>query len=118
MTISARFLDHTGTIYGSTDSRGAGFGDVTRRYTQVPGMVDVPLALQQRFERRDDPGGGQRPTGEWKSGGSASLDVEVGDVIDYTAGPNAPICLRVDAREKPGGRHTELVMVTFDGELG
>lgn len=122
--IPARHFDHTVTIWGSQDIRGSTFGDVSRLWHQVPGMSEVRIAIQTQRETRQDAGPGERVVGEYHGFGPASLDVIEGDVVEVIAGPEAyheapheVRLLRVDSAYKPRGRHTQLVLVQWDGEL-
>ena len=121
--ISSRHFDHTVTIWGSQDVRGNTFGDVSRNWSQVSGMSEVRIAIQAKRETRQDSGPGERVVGEYHGYGSAALDVVEGDVIEVIEGPEA--CpnpsevrlLKVDSAYKPRGRHTQLVLIQWDGSL-
>jgi hypothetical protein len=121
--IPTRLFDHTVTVWGSQDVRGATFGDVERSWSRVPGQDGVRIAIQARRETRQDAGPGERVVGEYAGFGPASMDVVEGDVIEITAGPEASPnpnecrLLKVDSAYKPRGRHTQLVLIQWDGEL-
>jgi hypothetical protein len=121
--ISSRLFDHTVTVWGSQDVRGATFGDVERQWSPVPGMSDFRIAIQTRRETRQDAGPGERVVGEYNGYGPASMDVIEGDVVEITAGTEASPnpaevrLLKVDSVYKPRGRHTQLVLIHWDGEL-
>lgn len=121
--IPSRHFDHTVTIWGSQDVRGATFGEVSRTWSQVPSMDGVRIALQAKRETRQDAGPGERVVGEYHGYGPASLNVVEGDVIEVTAGPEAapegadPRLLKVDSAYKPRGRHAQLVLIQWDGAL-
>jgi len=115
--ISARQFDHTVTVWGSQEVRGPTFGDVTRSWTTVPGMDGVRIAIQAKRETRQDAGPGERVVGEYMGYGPATLDVSEGDIAEITAGPDAPLTLKVDSVYRPRGRHTELVLIQWDGVL-
>ena len=121
--IPARHFDHTVTVWGSRDIRGATFGDVERTWSPVPGQDGIRIAIQARRETRQDAGPGERVVGEYAGFGPASMDVIEGDVIEVTAGPEASAnpdevrLLKVDSAYKPRGRHTQLVLIQWDGEL-
>jgi hypothetical protein len=121
--ISARLFDHTVTVYGSQDIRGATFGDVARAWSPVPGSVDVRIAIQTRREERKDSGPGERVDGEHQGFGHASLDIVEGDVVMVTAGseasgdPDKPKLLKVQSAYRPRGHHTQLVLTDWSGVL-
>lgn len=121
--IPSRHFDHTIAIWGSQDVRGASFGDVTRNWSLVPSMDGVKIALQAKRETRQDAGPGERVVGEYHGYGSASLDVIEGDVVEIISGPEAAPegadsrLLKVDSAYKPRGRHTQLVLIHWDGAL-
>jgi len=121
--IPARHFDHVVTVWGSQETRGATFGDVTRRWSQVPGQDGIRIAIQTRRETRQDAGPGERVVGEYKGFGHAALDILEGEVVEVTAGPmvspneEGPRLLKVDSVYKPLGRHTELTLIHWDGEL-
>jgi hypothetical protein len=121
--IPARHFDHTVTVWGSQDKRGSTFGDISREWSQVPGQSDIRIAIQTRRETRQDAGPGERVVGEYAGYGPASMDVIEGDVIEVIDGPEAHPnpgevrLLKVDSAYKPRGRHTQLVLIQWDGEL-
>jgi hypothetical protein len=123
MTIPARHFDHTVTVWGSADVRGSTFGDVSREWSQVPGQSDIRIAIQTRRETRQDGGPGERVVGEYVGFGHASMDVIEGDVIEVISGPEAHHnegdvrLLKVDSAYKPRGRHMQLVLIHWPGEL-
>jgi hypothetical protein len=123
MTIPARHFDHTVTVWGSVDVRGATFGEVSRTWSIVPGQSDIRIAIQARRETRQDAGPGERVVGEYVGFGHASMDVIEGDVIEVISGPEAHPnpgevrLLKVDSSYKPRLRHTQLVLIQWDGEL-
>lgn len=108
--------DHTVTVWRSTESRGA-LREVTRSWSKVAGAIGTRMGVQPRRERRQDTGGGERVTGEYAGYGPAGLDVQEGDVVQVTAGPEAPCSLLVDAASRPLGHHLEATMVSWKGEL-
>jgi hypothetical protein len=121
--IPSRHFDHTVTVWGSHEHRGPTFGDVTRRFSQVPGQDGVRIALQTRKETRLDSGPGERVAGEWRGFGHAAMNVVEGDVIEVTAGPeltvpsDEPLYLKVESAYRPKGRHLQLVLSDYSGEL-
>lgn len=120
--ISPRHFDHTVTVWGSQDVRGSTFGDVSRLWSIVPNQEGVRIALQAKRETRQDSGPGERVVGEYVGFGSAAMDVIEGDVIEITAGTEASQnndcrLLKVDSAYKPRGRHTQLVLIQWDGAL-
>lgn len=123
MTLGAHLFDHTVTVWGSQQLRGATFGDATRQFSKVPGQDDVRIALQVRRETRQDAGPGERTVGEYNGYGPAAMDVIEGDLIEIIAGteadpdPNQTRLLKVESCYKPRGHHTQLVMRHYDGRL-
>lgn len=121
--IPARHFDHTVTVWGSQETRGATFGDVTRQWSQVPGQDGIRIALQTRRETRLDVGPGERAVGEWRGFGHVAMDVVEGDVVEVTAGPeltvpsDEPFLLKVESAYRPRGRHLQLVLSDWSGEL-
>lgn len=121
--IPARHLDHVVTIWGSQELRGPTFGDASRRWSMVPGMDQIRIAIQTRRESRNDIGPGERVAAEYRGYGPASLDVIEGDVVEVHSGPEAsvnpedPRLLKVDSAYKPRGRHAQLVLIDWQGAL-
>lgn len=120
--IPARHFDHVVTIWGSQETRGPTFGDASRRWSMVPGMDQIRIAIQAKRETVQDAGPGDRTVGEYRGFGSAALDVIEGDVIEVHSGPEAsvneePRLLQVDSAYKPRGRHAQLVLIQWDGAL-
>lgn len=109
--------DHTATVWRSTESRSAGLRDVTRSWAKVAAATGIRIGVQVLRERRDDTGGGERTTGEYSGYGPAALDLEEGDVVQLTAGPEAPATLEVDRACRPQNRHLELTLIAWPGEL-
>lgn len=123
MTIPARHFDHRVRIWGSTDLRGPTFGDVGRVWSIVPSQDDVGMAVQAKRETRSDQGPGERVVGEYAGFAHAGVDVIEGDVIELLSGPeasgdlNEPRLLKADSVYRPRGRHTQLVLIDWQGAL-
>jgi hypothetical protein len=121
--IPSRHFDHVVTIWGSNELRGPTFGDASRRWSMVPGMDQIRIAIQARRETVQDAGPGERTVGEYAGFGPASLDVIEGDVIEVHSGPEAsrnpeePRLLKVDSAYPPKMRHMQLVLIQWDGAL-
>lgn len=109
-------FDHTVTVWRSTESRGS-LREVIRSWAKVPAATGVRIGFQTKRERREDPGGGERTTGEYAGYAPASLDVEEGDVIQVLAGPSAPMQVEVDSAYPPRGHHMQLVLIEWKGTL-
>jgi hypothetical protein len=115
--IPATMLDHTATVWRSTESRSASLRSVSRSWSKVSGEDGVRLAVQTRRERREDVGPGETVGGEYSGYGPAGRDIEEGDVVQLTAGPEAPATLEVDSAHRPRNEHLELVLVNWEGSL-
>lgn len=121
--ISADFFDHTVAIWGYREGQGSTFREAERGWFVVAGQDDVAMAIQTRRETLANEGMGERVVGEYRGYGPASLDVCEGDVIEVHTGPMAPpdgadpVLLKVDGVYRPSGRHTELTLIQWDGEL-
>ena len=123
MSIPARHFDHRVRIWGSSEIRGATFGDASRIWSPVPEQDDVGMAVQAKRETRADQGPGERVVGEYRGFAAASTDVVEGDVIEILSGPeasvdpNSPRLLKADSVYRPRGRHTQLVLIDWQGAL-
>lgn len=123
MTIPTHHFDHRVRIWGSKESRGSTFRDVTRIWSIVPGQDDVGMAIQAQRETRQESGPGERVVGQYAGFAAASIDAVEGDVIEILSGPEAsadpeePRLLKADSVYRPRGRHTQLVLVDWQGAL-
>lgn len=113
--IPATTYDHRATVWGQTEEKGATYREKRRRWKRV--QERVPVKVYPTRERREDTGGGDRTTGEWKGIAPIGAKVCEGDVLEVHTGPMAPVNLKVDQMHKPGGNHTALVLVDFQGKL-
>lgn len=111
--------DHRANVWAQRDEVGATFREKRRRWKRV--QERVWCKVYPTRERREDTGGGERTTGEWKAILPNSAEVVEGDVLELYDGPQAPEQLKVDQAHRPGGRgpggHLELVLVDFKGKL-
>jgi hypothetical protein len=96
-------LDHTGTVWRIQRSLGALNAEV-RTYVQVG---QVPLGVRRRRAPQGNPGPGLTPTGTRVLYFEAGVDVRARDVVQLTAGPDAPERLEVDDLSSPRGHHIE-----------
>lgn len=112
------FYDHTATCHRATESKGADFREVTRTWAAVAAATDFELALQVNREAREDAGPGERVRGEYNGYcEDAEIDVQEGDVLDVTAGPDSPATLYVEQVYRPANDHAEFVLSSWDGSL-
>lgn len=114
MTLPATTFDHRATVWIQSDAKGATFRETVRRWKRSHG---VPCMIYPTRERRDDTGGGERTTGEWKALAPFGAKIEEGDVLEVYSGPMAPVKLKVDQVHRPGRSHTQCVLVDFSGRL-
>lgn len=121
--IPSTHFDHRVQVWGSTDVRGSTFGDVSRAWSPVPGQYDVGMAIQVKRQTRSDQGPGERVVGEYHGYASADVDVVEGDVLEILSGPEAsanpdePRLLKADSVYRPRGRHTQIVLIDWQGAL-
>lgn len=115
--IPARHFDHTVTIWRATEAAGATFRDIGRSWAKVSGEDGVGMAVQAKRETRQDAGPGERVVGEYRGFAPAGMDVVEGDVVQVTAGPESPRNLKADSVYRPRNRHTQLVLVEWQGAL-
>lgn len=122
--ISTSFYDHTVTIWGSRQTRGDDFGEPDRQWSPVFGQDGRKVALQSKSGSLQEVGPGERVVGEYMAYGPVDLDVCEGDIFEVWAGPQVPpnsedsLLLKVDSQPyRPFGRHTEIVLVHWGGEL-
>ncbi len=108
-------LDHRATVWAPDDETGGSFREVVRGWKR--GQERLPVKLDTTRERRENTGGGERTTGEWKGIAPLSARVCEGDVLEVYSGPMSPVELKVDQVHRPGRSHTELVLVPFTGKL-
>ncbi len=108
-------FDHTATVWSPDEETGSSFREVVRNWKRGQGRLR--LKIDTTRERREDTGGGERTTGEWKGLASLSASVCDGDVLEVFSGPMSPVQLKVDQVHRPGRSHTELVLVPFTGKL-
>lgn len=108
-------LDHRATVWTPDEKTGSSFREVVRGWKR--GQERLPVKLDTTRERRENTGGGERITGEWKGLCALSAKVCEGDVLEVHRGPMAPVNLKVDQVHRPGRSHTELVLVAFSGKL-
>lgn len=115
--ISSALLDHTAAVWRFSESKSASLRFRERDWVRVPNHDSIEITVQTRRESWDNPGGGQKPVGEWAAYGPPTMDVREGDVLEIYEGPNAPMKLEVDSARCPRGHHTELVLVSWEGRL-
>lgn len=112
-----RVMDHVVTIWGSQESRGADFLEVTRNWAPVPEMDRIAMGVQSQRGTIDDAGPGERSAAEYKGIALVGADVCTGDVVEVLEGPHAPQLLKVDHVDPPFGNHVELVLLSWPGSL-
>lgn len=115
MSLPATTFDHRATVWGQSEEKGSTFREKRRRWKRVEERV--PCMIYPTRERREDSGGGERTTGEWKALAPFGAKLEEGDVLEVYSGPMAPVQLKVDQVHRPGRSHTQLVLVDFSGKL-
>lgn len=115
--ISATHFDHRAAIWRFFESTSATLRVKERSWAQVPQSDRVPMAVQVRRETWGEVRGGEKVGGEYQAFAHASVDVMEGDVIDVHEGPEAPVKLEVDSVYRPLNRHTQLVLIPWDGSL-
>lgn len=113
----ATLFDHTATVYREDEARVGSFREVVRDHSPLAGAEDVKVALNLSGSGMEERGPGELPTHGGAAYGSAGLDVQVGDVLKITAGPNAPLVLEVTNVYRPRGHHTELSVKDWEGTL-
>jgi hypothetical protein len=102
-------LDHLVTVWRATESAGT-LRSVTRTWSAGT-RTSLPAAIQVRGERQGDTGGGERTTGTYLGFMRAGADVQEGDILQVTAGPDNWGFLLVGGVSSPRGHHTELELV-------
>ncbi len=115
MSLPAATFDHRARVWAQSDEKGPTFRETVRGWKPVEERV--PCMIYPTRERRDDTGGGERTTGEWKALAPFGAKIEEGDVLEVYAGPMAPVELKVDQVHRPGRSHTQCVLVDFSGRL-
>lgn len=112
------FYDHTATAHRKTETKGPDFREVRRGWNPVAAATDFELGLQVNREARQDAGPGERVRGEYNGYcADAGIDVQEGDVLDVTAGPDSPAQLYVEQAYRPANDHAEFVLSSWDGSL-
>ena len=115
--IPAALFDHRATVWRYRELRGSSFREKTRQWKRVSTARRMGLFLKVNREARDDTGAGERTTGEYSGTCNAHVDVQGGDVLEVYYGRHAPLNLKVEEHDAPGGQTAALVMVPFVGEL-
>ena len=115
--IPAALFDHHATVWRHREVVGASLREKTRQWSRVSTARRIGLLLKVVRERREDTGAGERTTGEYEGFCNARVDVCEGDVLEVYSGRNAPVNLKVDEHDAPGGLTAEMVLVPFVGEL-
>jgi hypothetical protein len=118
LMIPAVLEDHTVTVYRKNQTRGPKFREAKPGWAAVAGTAGTAVGIQVRRERREDGGPGEAVAGEYKGfSNDPDLDVQEGDVLDVTAGPESPATLKVEEAYRPRNHHTELVLSRWQGSL-
>ncbi len=115
--IPGAIFDHHATVWRYGEARGASLREKVRQWKQVEGAKRIGLLLTANREAREDTGAGERTTGEYAGTCNARVDVTGGDVLEVYDGRHAPLNLKVEEHDAPGGMTAELVLVPFTGEL-
>jgi len=107
------FTGHMMQVYRPVRTRGT-YGTMEPVYVQIgnPQVCDV----QHRTQTQNALGPGDAPVGTWKVYFRAVSEVQPDDIVQVTAGPNAPRLLRVEDAYRPQGRHVQLTCSQWHGE--
>lgn len=111
----AHLLDHTANVWRPADTLGA-----LRANVRGYGIVAYPVAVgvQRPSALLTDVGPGVAPSGSRVIYADTGMNVAARDVIELTAGPDAPGRWEVDEQPtSPRGHHIELRCRAFDGKL-
>jgi hypothetical protein len=106
-------LDHTGTVWRIQRSLGALNAEV-REYVAVGEYL---VGVRRRRAPQGNPGPGLTPTGYRVLYFEAGVDVRARDVVQLTAGPDAPERLELDDLSSPRGHHIEAEGRLWAGRL-
>lgn len=115
--IGGAIADHTVTVWRFSELRGATFREVAKAWAPVEGTPGTRLTIQTKREARSSAGPGTIVRGQYKGIGPVGLDVCEGDVLEVTAGPEAPLRLKVESARRPRHHHLELDLETWAGSL-
>lgn len=116
--LATPLLDHEATVWRRNETKGPKFREVQPGWAIVSGTADTAFGIQVRSERREDPGGGEAVMGDYAGYASdPELDVQEGDVLQLTSGPESPANLEVQRVYRPRKHHTELTLTAWHGSL-
>lgn len=115
--IPAPLFDHRATVWRYREIRGTSLREKTRQWHRVSSAHRIGLILEAIRERREDTGAGERTTGEYTGTCNARVDVCEGDVLEVYWGRMAPINLKVEGGDAPGGMTRKMDLVPFTGQL-
>jgi hypothetical protein len=107
-------FDHVATIYRATETLNALREKINTWTAQA---TPERMFLDTSPFRENDEGAGRYMAGTAEGFMRAAADVQEGDVIDVTSGPNAPRTLRVLNADRLRGHHTELLLEQYRGTL-
>ena len=86
--IPATSFDHTVTVWAPKPEGELGtLRTVLRKFARVQGAERVRMKVYVTRERREDTGGGDRTTGEYKALCRYGVEVKTGDVLEVLEGP-------------------------------
>lgn len=79
--------------------------------------TDVPASVQRADAKLRNAGAGDVEQGTHRIFFGRGADVAARDVLDVTAGPEAPVTLRVLSVTKPRGHHVEAAAEVWEGDV-
>lgn len=111
----AALMDHTATGYRATESTSAS-GTASKAWAaQESGFA---CSVQVDSERVADVGPGEFTTGMYRLyAADPTLDIEEGDVIDVTAGPESPLRVEVMQVSRIRNHHLSARCEAWEGSL-
>lgn len=112
-------FDHVARVLRpSEDASGSPVGYAGETYAEaVPAPLTPNVAIVPPTRGRLPLAAGERITGQTEAFAAADFDLERNDVLDVTAGPEAPSKWRVVDLRRPRGHHTEATLEVFSGDL-